>query len=212
MTDFGVEPTASDASLNELTSDFELLMRVQVRDEAALAALYERFGGLLFTLALRIVGDRGAAQEVMQDTFLRCWDRAERYDPARASVAAWLIAVTRNRAIDVLRGRVHQARLRETEILPGSDSPGEPWEADSSEAAATQQVVRAALGELSPPQRQVIELAYYAGLTQSEIARRLGEPLGTVKDRMRTGMAKLRNHLIPNETGSHREALHDQGN
>ena len=90
--------------------DSELLRRVQARDEAALAALYDEYGGLVYTLALRIVGDRHLAQEVLQDTFLRCWEGAEQYDPARGRPAAWLLGVARNRAIDLLRGRQHQAR------------------------------------------------------------------------------------------------------
>ena len=104
-------------------SDQTLLGRLQAGDEAALGALYERYAPLLYSLAVRVVGDRQLAQEVIQDTFLRCWDQAERYDPTRGRVPAWLIGVTRNRAIDVLRSRSHQARLRERDALPGSGEP-----------------------------------------------------------------------------------------
>ena len=104
-------------------SDQMLLGRLRRGDEAALGALYERYAPLLYSLAVRVVGDRQLAQEVIQDTFLRCWDQAERYDPARGPVPAWLIGVTRNRAIDMLRSRSHRARLRERDDLA---RPGEP--------------------------------------------------------------------------------------
>jgi RNA polymerase sigma-70 factor (ECF subfamily) len=181
-------------------SDETLLGRLQRGDEAALATLYERYASLLYSLAFRVVGDRQLAQEVIQDTFLRCWDQAERYDPARGQVPAWLIGVTRNRAIDVLRSRSHRARLRERDTLPGAGDPGEPGQPDDGEAVLVRRAVRAALDALDAlphAQRRAIELAYYGGLTQTDIADLTHEPLGTVKGRIRLGLDRLREALSP---------------
>jgi len=177
-------------------SDELLLLGARRRDEAALAALYDRYGGLVFTLAFRIVGDRDLAEEVMQDAFLRCWHGLDQYDGERGAFPGWLMGITRNRAIDVLRGRQHQARLRENQPLPDA-GPLEPGTPDSSEDVVMRQTVGQALAELSEPQREAIELAYYAGLTQAEVADRLGQPLGTIKTRMRDGLRRLRRLLSP---------------
>lgn len=178
-------------------SDDDLLRRMGQRDEAALAALYDRYGGLVFTVALRIVGDRELAQEVMQDAFLRCWDAAPTFDTARGPAGGWLLRIARNRAIDVLRSRQHRARLRENQPLPEPGQPGIPGESDATEVIVTRQAVMAALAALPPAQRRVVELAFYGGLSQSEIAALLGEPLGTVKSRTRAAMERLRGSLRP---------------
>jgi RNA polymerase sigma-70 factor (ECF subfamily) len=162
-----------------------------------LAALYDRYGGLVFTVALRVLGDRDLAEEVMQDTFLRCWHGVETFRPERGHAAGWLMGIARNRAVDVLRSRQHQARLRERTTLPDGDEPGQPVVADAAEAIATGQAVAAALRALPPNQRHVLELAYFGGLTQVEIAQTLGEPLGTVKTRTRTALERLRAALRP---------------
>lgn len=176
--------------------DRELLGRIRLGDEAALARLYDRYNGLVYALALRVVGDRDLAEEILQDTFMRCWDGAERYDAERGRVAAWLMGVARNRAIDVLRGRQHQARLREREplVAEGRAEPGVP---DATEAVVLHQVVTGALAALSASQREAIELAYYGGLSQADVARVLDAPLGTVKTRMRDGLRRLRDLLLP---------------
>lgn len=178
-------------------SDLALFHALAKGDEAALAALYDRYGGLVYTLALRIVGDRHLAQEVVQDVFLRCWERAETYQPERGRVGAWLLGITRNRAIDLLRSRQHHARLREQDRLPPPGALEEPGQPDASETIALRQAVGAALDALPARQRQAIALAYYGGLTQAEIAQALGEPLGTIKTRMRDGMERLRRLLRP---------------
>ena len=177
----GVDPT-----------DHALVVRMQSRDEEALASLYDRHAGLVFTLARRIVGDRALAEDVVQDAFFRCWREAAQYDPARGSVTAWLMGVTRNRAIDLLRSRSHQARLRETsEISPmlGNESRGE--------GDVLRDTVSSALAVLSVEQRDAIALAYYGGLTQSEISHLRATPLGTVKTRMRSALDRLRTTLKP---------------
>lgn len=178
------------------TSDHLLLLGARHRDESALAALYDRYGGLVYTLALRVVGERDLAEEVMQDVFLRCWHGSEQYDPTRGTLPGWLLGITRNRAIDVLRGRQHQARLREREPLP-EPGPHEPGTPDGAEEIVVRAMVGEALAELSAPQREAIELAYYGGLTQAEVADQLGEPLGTIKTRIRDGLRRLRRVLAP---------------
>src|SRR5262245_31681491 len=110
----------------EEPSDVELLRRIRLGDESALETLYARYGGIVFTLALRIVGDPELAREVLQDTFLRSWEGRETYDPGRGRVPWWLMGIARNRAIDVLRSRPHQARLREQERLQPSKPVSEP--------------------------------------------------------------------------------------
>jgi RNA polymerase sigma-70 factor, ECF subfamily len=168
---------------------------MQVGKESALESLYARYGGLIFTLALRIVGDRELAREVLQDTFLRCWEGREAYDPARGRVPGWLMGIARNRAIDLLRSRPHQARLREQEPLVGLAS--EPAQRDATDSLTLRRAVASVLQELPIGQRQAIELAYYGGHTQVEIARELGEPLGTIKSRTREAMERLRAVLWP---------------
>ena len=196
----------------EMPPDQVLLQQVQQRQEAALAQLYGRYGALIYTLARRIVGDRQLAEEVMQDTFLRCWDGVERYDPLRGRVASWLMGIARNRAIDLVRGRQHQARLREREPFPPPRSPGEvPMEPSSDDRILLRHAVSVALQELPADQRQPIELAYYGGLTQAEIARLLGEPLGTVKSRIRSGLQRLRGYLQPLVTADDSDGEEEAG-
>lgn len=178
-------------------ADAELMELVRHGEETALSALYDRYGGLILTVALRIVGDRDLAEEVMQDTFLRVWNASDTYRATRGQVSGWLIGITRNRAIDMLRSRQHKTRLRERTPLP---EPGEEdtfGTSDETDAIATRQAVADALSGLSMAQRQVVELAYYGGLSQSEIARQLGEPLGTIKSRTRVAMEHLRADLRP---------------
>jgi RNA polymerase sigma-70 factor (ECF subfamily) len=178
-------------------ADIGLLQRMRGQDERALEELYDRYAGLVLSLALRIVGDRDLAQEVMQDVFLRCWRGAEHYDAARGPVAGWLMGVARNRAIDLLRSRQHRARLREREPLMVNDEHDRMATQDTSDDVVLRHVLLAALEALPAAQRQVIALAYFGGMTQTEIARAIGAPLGTVKTRMRDGMARLRHELHP---------------
>jgi RNA polymerase sigma-70 factor (ECF subfamily) len=180
----------------EEPADSELLRRMQLGDESALEVLYARYGGLVFALALRIVGDSELAREVLQDTFLRSWDGRERYDPGRGRVPWWLMGIARNRAIDLLRSRPHQARRREQERLPSS-VPAREAASPGGVDVVLRHAVTQALDGLSAPQREAIELAYYGGLTQSEIARHLAQPLGTIKSRTREAMERLRTLLEP---------------
>jgi RNA polymerase sigma-70 factor (ECF subfamily) len=188
---------ALNSARTNALGDAELMERIRRGDEAALAALYDRYAGLILTVALRIVGDRELAEEVMQDSFLRVWNASATYRTSRGQVSGWLIGITRNRAIDLLRSRQHKTRLRERTPLPEpgeEDSFGVP---DETDAVETRQAVTDALAGLSIAQRQVVELAYYGGMSQSEIARQLGEPLGTIKSRTRVAMEHLRVTLRP---------------
>jgi RNA polymerase sigma-70 factor (ECF subfamily) len=173
--------------------DAELVQRVAQGDKDALRALYERFGSILFGMSFRVLGDRQAAEECTQDTLLAVWRRAGAYDPRRASVGTWMIAIARNRAVDLLRRRAARPADPHAEIEQGDESPDV---ADSVAADETSRLVAAALAELPEPQREVLVLSYFNGLSHSEIAERLGLPLGTVKGRARLALDRLRT-LVP---------------
>jgi RNA polymerase sigma-70 factor (ECF subfamily) len=178
-------------------SDDVLLTAVCGRNEAALRSLYERYADLVYTVALRIVGDRDLAQEVLQDVFLRCWERADTFRSERGHVGGWLIGIARNRAVDVLRSRQHQARLREQGSWALDGAAEKPDHADPLDQLALRQAVMTALEAIPPVQRHTIELAFYSGFTQAEIAEVTATPLGTVKTRIRDGMQRLRSLLRP---------------
>jgi len=173
--------------------DEELIARICWREETALGEIYARYCRLVYSVALRIVGDREIAEEVTQDVFQAVWLSAGSFQP-NASFSAWLIGIARHRAIDATRSRRFRARARE-DILDDVRAV----DAGAAESPADQLMLRAlvrgALAELPAAQRQAIELAYYGGLTHAEIAARLGEPVGTVKSRMRMGLMRLRELL-----------------
>jgi RNA polymerase sigma-70 factor (ECF subfamily) len=175
----------------DVREDISLIERIVARDERAVADLYDRHNRLLFGLILRILRDRSEAEEVLQEVFVQIWNKAETYNVALGSPAAWLVRVARNRAIDRLRANT--VRLRAVESAP------EPAAVESPEtkAAATEQqrAIGRALETLPSEQRVLIEQAYFLGLTQSELAERFKLPLGTVKTRIRTGMMALRQQL-----------------
>src|SRR4051794_24140099 len=173
--------------------DEELIARVRWHEEPALATIYDRYSRLIYTIALRIVGDRESAEEVMQDVFQAVWQSAGSFQPS-GNFSAWLIGIARHRAIDATRSRRHRARARE-ELLDDERVSGQDTGAGEADMLMLRAVVRAALAELPASQRQAIELGYYDGLTHSEIAAQLGEPVGTVKSRVRLGLIKLRELL-----------------
>jgi RNA polymerase sigma-70 factor, ECF subfamily len=172
--------------------DEELIARVRWHEEPALATIYDRYSRLIYMIALRIVGDRELAEEVVQDVFQAVWQSAGSFQPS-GNFSAWLIGIARHRAIDATRSSRYRARARE-ELLDDERIAvhGGAGEADVLMLRAA---VGAALAELPASQRQAIELGYYGGLTQNEIAAQIGEPVGTVKSRMRLGLIKLREIL-----------------
>jgi RNA polymerase sigma-70 factor, ECF subfamily len=175
----------------------ELIRRVAEGDQSALGTLYDTTNRLVFGLILRVVGDTSIAEEVLLDVYTQVWRTAVNYDNQRGTPLAWLTTIARSRAIDRLRsGWQDQQRKEPLDSLgdaPTSDATPE----EMTVASERQRFVRAALDSLSPEQREVIELAYYSGLSHSEIAAKLNQPLGTVKTRTRLGMMKLREALEP---------------
>ena len=164
-----------------------LLDQLAAGDNAALGEVYDRYAGLVNGLALRILRNNEEAEEVIQEVFVQIWRQAARFDRARGTAEAWICTITRTRALDRLRRRTSR-REESDDLIPGlGETPR------TVEALA----VRKALDGLSTAERTVLELAFYEGLTQSEIALRLGQPLGTVKTRIRTAMIRLRDVLAP---------------
>ena len=179
-----------EGATGELVSDWSLLERVVQKDESALSALYDRYSGLVYSEAKRILRDTGAAEEILQDLFHQIWRTAERFDEARGSLAGWLLVAARNRAISRLRRKAGKAEeLDENGVTLGIDV----------ESAVAQNLllekVRAAIGGLPEAQRQAVESAYFEGMSHTEIAQKTGQPLGTVKTRIRSAMEKLKQVL-----------------
>ena len=177
--------------------DATLVRQISDGRQEALAELYSRYGPLLTALAHRIVGDSGEAEEVVQEAFLQSWRQAGRYDPERSSVSTWLVLIARSRAIDRLRTQRAGERTVTTmarEAQPTHTSPAGPGDVWMQERRA---LLRRALAQLPAEQREVVELAFYAGLTQRQIAERNDLPLGTVKTRTLLAMRKLRASLGP---------------
>ncbi|HXD31270.1 MAG TPA: sigma-70 family RNA polymerase sigma factor [Pyrinomonadaceae bacterium] len=162
-------------------------------DELALASLYDRYRVILFGVLVRILSSREEAEDILQDVFIQVWRRAADFDEARGKPFTWLVTLARSRAIDRLRQRNARERVA---VAAAHEAPGEASDAAGDTYRSEQkEIVSGALSQLPEEQRQTLLLAYFEGLTQSEIAKRLGAPLGTVKTRMRSGMIKLRELL-----------------
>jgi RNA polymerase sigma-70 factor (ECF subfamily) len=180
-------------AIKAVGGDADLLIRLQRRDPQALGELYDRYGRLAYSLILRVVRDSGIAEDLVQETFLRVWNRVHGFDGERGALGPWLLAVARNRAIDYLRSA--QARHSPAE-LGQMDHPSlyREMEADLLNRDSTRRI-QAAMQKLPAQQREVIELAYFEGLSQTEMAERIGQPLGTVKTWVRTALRSLREDL-----------------
>ncbi|MEO6724670.1 MAG: sigma-70 family RNA polymerase sigma factor [Blastocatellia bacterium] len=173
------------------------VQRIAKEDQAALAALYDSTNRLIYGLILRVLNDSSTAEEVLLDVYTQVWRQAASYDIGRGSPLAWLTTIARSRAIDRLRsGWQDQHRKEPLDLLTDRETNAANPE-EMTVASERQRFVRSALTLLSPEQREVIELAYYGGLSHSEIATKLNQPLGTVKTRTRLGMIKLRDALAP---------------
>ena len=171
----------------------QLVRRIAARDLQAMSLFYDQTVTPLFSVALRILGDAGEAEEVIQDAFVQIWEKAPTFDPLLGAAFHWALSITRHRAIDRLRSRQRRARLADQLQETGAADPA-PISAPDLDALDADEatVVRSALGSLPGDQRQAIEMAFFSGLTHPEIAEALDEPLGTIKARIRRGLLKLR--------------------
>ncbi|MGH9841017.1 MAG: sigma-70 family RNA polymerase sigma factor, partial [Blastocatellia bacterium] len=171
--------------------------KIAAGDQSAIATLYDSTNRLVYGLILRVLGDPSTAEEVLLDIYAQVWRQASAYDTSRGTPLAWLTTIARSRAIDRLRSGWQEQQRKESLDVVG-DAPADTASPEEMTVAAERQrFVRQALQQLTPEQREVIELAYYSGLSHSEIAAKLNQPLGTVKTRTRLGMMKLRETLAP---------------
>jgi RNA polymerase sigma-70 factor (ECF subfamily) len=187
----------------ELEAEIELLRRVGRGDRGSFEELYDRLSGVLFSVAYRVLNNEAAAEDVLQDVFVQIWEKAPLYNPAIGKPLTWALTLTRNKAIDRLRSTQRRNRLQEkvqqeSEIFEQFDARS-AFEAFAS--AESSKLVREAMEKLSQEQRQVIELAFFSSMTQTEIAELLNLPLGTIKARIRRGMMKLRELIGPELEG-----------
>jgi RNA polymerase sigma-70 factor (ECF subfamily) len=181
----------------DVDAEIELLRRIGRGDRESFAQLYDRFSSAVFSAAFRIVNNQQAAEDVLQEVFLQVWEKAALYDPARGKPLTWAITLTRNKAIDRLRATQRRGRLQES--LERDAGVSEQFDGRSSFDAVDLlekgKLVAEAMRKLPPEQREALDLAFFSGLTQSEIAEHLKEPLGTIKARIRRGMLKLKSSL-----------------
>jgi RNA polymerase sigma-70 factor, ECF subfamily len=194
-----MDSTLLHPPVNEQSTDLEIFLAIQAQQVKALDVLYDRYSQLVYSTAVQLLNSVEEAEEVTQETFLRLWQRSGIYQPQRGSLSGFLITVTRSRSLDRLRSRsARQQKLQRIQTFTDGVSPYDP----PLEFVTVQErsnMVREALKQLSPDDRQILETAYYEGLSQSEIAKRDGIPLGTVKSRARQALKKLRitlNHLV----------------
>jgi RNA polymerase sigma-70 factor (ECF subfamily) len=167
-------------------SDLSLILAISSGDESAMAALYDRYSSIVYSVALRVLGDTAAAEDVLQEVFMQLWRNPGVFNSSRGNLGAWLAVIARNRAIDGLRKRRPETDVEE--LIVGV----EPDLAGDAERSRAMEKVRSALGAMPAAQRSALELAYFEGLSHSEIAAKTGEPLGTVKTRIRAGLLALR--------------------
>jgi RNA polymerase sigma-70 factor (ECF subfamily) len=194
MTDTGSPPVGRPWTEAD-EADRAVLARVADGRLEALEELYDRYRTMAYSIALRITADPTAAEDVVQDAFLGAWRNAARYEPRRGSVKTWLLSIVHHRAVDAVRRRRPTIELPDREdVPPSSMTLPDLW--PEVEAGLDRSAVRSALAGLSDVQREAIELAYFGGLTQQEIAARTNTPLGTVKSRMRLGLLAMRRTLL----------------
>ena len=190
-----VTPTGDDPRRDRAAEDADLVAAIARGEVEALERLYDRYGALVFSVSLRVLHDHHLAEDVVQEVFHRLWRQPTSFDPVRGRFISWMMSVTRNRALDELRRRNRRFRSEERDEDPDREIAGGDRFDDPEVGVILSEmrvVVRAAMTRLPAAQREVIELAYFGGLTQQEIAERTGDPLGTVKTRVRLGMRRLR--------------------
>jgi RNA polymerase sigma-70 factor (ECF subfamily) len=176
----------SSPQRQDIPADLAIVSGLKTGDQGAMAQLYDRYSSVVYAVALRVLGDTGAAEDVLQEVFLQLWRNPSAFDAARGSLASWLAVITRNRAIDSLRKRRPETDIEDVVLSVATDLAAE---ADRARAAET---VRGVMGSMAPAQRSALEMAYWEGMSHSEIANKTGEPLGTVKTRIRAGLIALR--------------------
>jgi RNA polymerase sigma-70 factor (ECF subfamily) len=187
----------AETSTAQQMVDQEMIARIGRRDQSAFSALYDRLNGPLYSLAMKMLGDPAEAQDALQDVFLQIWSRARTYDPEQSSVFSWAVLLTRSRVIDRLRARDRRLRVvvgftAENKVAEATDASTVESVADTANKKDEAAHVRSLLNNLPEDQRQAIELAFFGHRTHHEIAAQLGQPLGTVKARIRRGLLKLR--------------------
>ena len=191
LTQEAVEPLEQEQDWTALVA------RIARGDQQAMSLLYNGTNRLIFGLILRILGDRSMAEEVLLDVYAQVWRQADRYDTSRGAPLGWITTIARSRAIDRLRSERHNLQHDELNEATTSEQARTSNPETATAMSEMRKIVKAALDNLPPEQREVIELSYYSGFTQTEIAERLGQPLGTIKTRTRLGMIKLREVLRP---------------
>ncbi len=187
----GRETRLSSPERQGIATDLAAVTALRSGDQSAMAALYDRYSSIVYSVALRVLGETGAAEDVLQEVFLQLWRNPGAFDAARGSLGAWLAVITRNRAIDALRKRRPEIDIEDVVLSVAPDLAGD------AERARAAQKVRGVLGAMPAPQRAALEMAYFEGMSQSEIAARTGEPLGTIKTRIRAGLIALRKAFQP---------------
>jgi len=176
----------ASADPKAVSPDATLVSAIRSGDQSAMAALYDRYSSIVYSVALRVLGDTGAAEDVLQDVFMQLWRNPGLFDSNRGSLGAWLSVIARNRAIDGLRKRRPENDIEDVVLSVETDLAAE------ADRARTAEKVRSVLGTMPGPQRAALEMAYFEGLTHTEIAAKTGEPLGTIKTRIRAGLTTLR--------------------
>jgi RNA polymerase sigma-70 factor (ECF subfamily) len=182
-----MEPSAqSQVTRGDAGDEMRLVARIRAGDQQAMSELYDRYGKVVYAVALRVLQDAAGAEDVLQDVFLQLWRNPDAFDASRGSLAAWLAVISRHRSIDRLRQRRPETDIEDCVIAGGPDLR------DETERTLVIEKVRGVLEQMNPDQRKVLELAFFQGLTHTEIAEKTGEPLGTIKTRIRSGLQLLR--------------------
>ena len=181
-----MEPIEKGPLTRDPGDEMRLVARIRAGDQQAMSELYDRYSKVVYAVALRVLQDAAGAEDVLQDVFLQLWRNSDAFDASRGSLAPWLAVIARHRSIDRLRKRRPETDIEDCVIVSGPDLR------DETERALLIGKVRGALDLMSPEQRQAMELAFFQGLTHTEIAEKTGEPLGTIKTRIRSGLQQLR--------------------
>jgi RNA polymerase sigma-70 factor, ECF subfamily len=181
----------SSPDLRGSAADIALVSAIRSGDENAMGRLYDRYSSIVYSVALRVLGDTGGAEDVLQEVFMQLWRNPGVFDSTRGNLGAWLAVIARNRAIDVIRKRHPETDIADVVVSVEPDMAGD------AERARAMEKVRGALGDMPAAQRSALEMAYFEGLTHTEIAAKTGEPLGTIKTRIRAGLLALRKVFNP---------------